>query len=343
MSTLRHMLAVICAIMLISSSAQAGELGAGTSIHVTATPVPLNATAPDQDRIGDLVYRGGLELHSEHNWFGGYSGLTVSPDGRRLTAVSDRGTWLTAELNYQKGRLSGLQSAHVAPLLAPDGRQVGMRSRDAEAIARDPQGGLMVSFEGRHRLSYFPAAPSPVDTIPTQAAAPKDLRRAPSNKGLEALAILGPEQYLLITEDHRNGDMDAIGWILSHARDPERSTAAELSFAVSGLFHPTDAVALPDGDVLVLERRYVLLKGGSMRLRRIARKNIVPGARLVGTSLATIVPPLTVDNMEGVAVRQGPNGKTLIYVMSDDNFSTGLGTLWLPGQRTLLMMFELAE
>lgn len=155
--------------------------------------------------------------------------------------------------------------------------------------------------------------------------------------------MLGPEQYLLITEDHRNGDMDTIGWILSHARDPERSTATELSFAVSGLFHPTDAVALPDGDVLVLERRYVLMKGGSMRLRRIAREDIVPGARLVGTDLATIAPPLTVDNMEGVAVRQGPNGKILIYVMSDDNFSTGLGTLWLPGQRTLLMMFELAD
>ena len=201
----------------------------------------------------------------------------------------------------------------------------------------------MVSFEGRHRLRHFPAAPSPADTIPVLAAAPKDLSRAPSNKGLEALAILGPEQYLLITEDHRNGDMDATGWILSHARDLERSTAAELSFAVSGLFHPTDAVALPDGDVLVLERRYVLLKGGSMRLRRIAREDIVPGARLVGTSLATIAPPLTVDNMEGIAVRKGTNGETLIYVMSDDNFSTGLGTLWLPGQRTLLMMFELVE
>ncbi|HIF08714.1 MAG TPA: hypothetical protein EYQ81_01940 [Sneathiellales bacterium] len=63
----------------------------------------------------------------------------------------------------------------------------------------------------------------------------------------------------------------------------------------------------------------------------------------MGTTLATIPPPLTVDNMEGLAVRSGPNGETLIYVMSDDNFRTSLGSLFLPGQRTLLMMFELSS
>jgi hypothetical protein len=38
--------------------------------------------------------------------------------------------------------------------------------------------------------------------------------------------------------------------------------------------------------------------------------------------------------MEGVSARRGPNGETLVYVVSDDNFNA-------PLQRTLLMMFEL--
>ncbi len=39
--------------------------------------------------------------------------------------------------------------------------------------------------------------------------------------------------------------------------------------------------------------------------------------------------------MEGIAARRGPGGETLIYLISDDNFH--------PWQRTLLLMFELAE
>jgi len=40
-----------------------------------------------------------------------------------------------------------------------------------------------------------------------------------------------------------------------------------------------------------------------------------------------------IDNMEGIAVRRGTNGETLLYMISDDNFSAR--------QRTLLLMFEL--
>lgn len=51
--------------------------------------------------------------------------------------------------------------------------------------------------------------------------------------------------------------------------------------------------------------------------------------------LATLRPPLTVDNFEGLAVREEgaeANRRTFLYIVSDDNFSSG--------QRTLLMKFE---
>ena len=62
---------------------------------------------------------------------------------------------------------------------------------------------------------------------------------------------------------------------------------------------------------------------------------IKPGARLRPIHLATLAPPLTVDNFEGVAARRGPQGETLIYLVSDDNFQAA--------QRTYLMMFRLID
>ena len=50
--------------------------------------------------------------------------------------------------------------------------------------------------------------------------------------------------------------------------------------------------------------------------------------------LAQLVPPLSVDNFEGLAVHPDPAGGWLIYLLSDDNFN--------PLQRTLLLQFHLA-
>jgi hypothetical protein len=43
-----------------------------------------------------------------------------------------------------------------------------------------------------------------------------------------------------------------------------------------------------------------------------------------------------IDNMEGLALRRGADGKTFLYMISDDNYNHAF-------QRTLLLMFELAQ
>ena len=43
-----------------------------------------------------------------------------------------------------------------------------------------------------------------------------------------------------------------------------------------------------------------------------------------------------IDNMEGVALRREKDGKTLLYMISDDNYNLVL-------QRTVLLMFEVAD
>jgi hypothetical protein len=77
------------------------------------------------------------------------------------------------------------------------------------------------------------------------------------------------------------------------------------------------------------------LAGVSVRLMRVAAADIRPGAHLEGREIARWGPPLTVDNFEGVAARRGPDGETLIYLLSDDNFHLL--------QRTLLVMFALED
>jgi hypothetical protein len=70
-----------------------------------------------------------------------------------------------------------------------------------------------------------------------------------------------------------------------------------------------------------------------MEIRHIAADEIHEGARLNGEVLANLsFQDANIDNMEGLAVRRGPRGETLLYVISDDNY-------WRL-QRTLLLMFE---
>jgi hypothetical protein len=81
---------------------------------------------------------------------------------------------------------------------------------------------------------------------------------------------------------------------------------------------------------------YSVLLGANARIVLLRAADIRPGAALRGTELARLSPPLTVDNMEGLSVREAPDGKgVLLYVISDDNFSAL--------QRTLLLQFRLDD
>ena len=54
--------------------------------------------------------------------------------------------------------------------------------------------------------------------------------------------------------------------------------------------------------------------------------------------------PLSVDNFEGLGVRQDSSGTTLLYLLSDDNgCSKQAGVIPPRFQRTLLLLFELTD
>ena len=324
----RRLTALALLVFLAAPLAAAG-LGA-EPIEIEATALPLNPEDRDQRTVGRLSYLGGLKLTSDDSRFGGLSGLVVDADGGRLTAVSDRGFWFSARLvSDNDGAPRALVGAALAPLLGPDGKPVAGRRRDAEAVELAPGGGYIVSFERAHRLWRYGGGGELGDARPAPVETPPALELAPANGGIEALAVLGPGRLLALTEDLRTRDGDLVGWLI------EEGGVSELTYATRHRFRPTDLAVLPDGDLLALERRYSVIAGAGARLVRIARQSIRPGARLEGEEIARLVPPLTVDNMEGLAVRAAPDGGALVYMLSDDNYN--------PFQATLLMVFRLEE
>ena len=88
----------------------------GRPVVVHAQPVARGAG----ETVGRLRYRAILHLTSPDDDFGGFSGLSI--DDGRLTAISDQGHWLTADLELDpRGAATGLRTARMGRLCDDDG------------------------------------------------------------------------------------------------------------------------------------------------------------------------------------------------------------------------------
>jgi hypothetical protein len=148
------------------------------------------------------------------------------------------------------------------------------------------------------------------------------------NGGIEALTALPDGGLLALSERIPAGPDQVAGWRI------EDGAAQPLGYAVSNGFVPTGADWLDD-TVFVLERRFSLFDGGfATRILAVDLAQVREGATLVGRPLVRLGWPAISENFEGIAVRRAADGRTLIYLVSDDNF--------LALQRTLLLQFSLA-
>lgn len=100
-------------------------------------------------------------------------------------------------------------------------------------------------------------------------------------------------------------------------------------------FDISDAAWLPNGDLVLLERKFSLLEGVGIRIRRIPFRTIVAGATIDGPSIFDADLGQEIDNFEGLDVHVTLDGDTVLTLVSDDNFSMI--------QRTLLLQFTLME
>jgi hypothetical protein len=308
---------------------------APVSIEVNARPLPSFDTRDRSHvRFGALEYRSGLILTSRFRGFGGLSGLRLDAKGERFIAISDKGSWFTGRIVYNGREMTGLDDVEASPMLGPDGRPITARGWfDSESIALD---GSMV-YVGLERVNQvlrfdfakgFTRAAGEVVTLPPAA------RKLPFNKGLEALVMV-PKGFALagtLLAISERG-LDAQGNILAFLVGGK--TPGQFTVRRTDNFDISDAVLLPSGDLLLLERKFSLLGGIGIRIRRIPLASVAPGAVINGPSIFNADLGNEIDNMEGIDAHVTPDGETVLTLVSDDNFSMI--------QRNLLLQFTLVE
>jgi hypothetical protein len=303
-------------------------------VEVHATPITAFLLGSNQTKFGSLEFRGGLELGSLDNNFGSLSGLDFAPDGT-LYAVADTGFWFSAKLTEDGGRLTGLTAAKLGPILLQNGKPGPSKiDTDAEGLRIVEEDGVthaLVSFEQTPTVRIYPG-PDFATATPKKIPLPKFVNNISLNKGLEGIAVAsadGPFAGATIAIAERSLDAagNHRGFVLSGPRKGTFSIHRTADFDIS------DAAFLPNGDLLILERKFSFSHGFAVRIRRIAGDDIQPNATVDGTVLLEADSGYRIDNLEGLAVRSGPDGETLLDLVSDNNQNMF--------QQTILLQFAL--
>lgn len=303
-------------------------------LTIESTPLRLNTGQQQEKGIGKLTFLGSIRLTSDDKNFGGLSSIVVSEDRKHFLAITDASHWVTGSLEYTNGKLTGASGAQIGPLRDLDGKPLVDKSGDAESLAVSASfGTAYVSFERDHRIWAYTIKDNGLDTKPHVVATPADLRQAPDNSGLEGIALLQGGRLLALTESFKDSNGNFRGWLLPTGN---KGKIEPLALKPRGPFELTDVRELPDGGILTLERRFSRAGGVGFELRRIAKDEVKAGGIMDGEVVADAGMTYIIDNMEGLSVNRGPNGETIVYIVSDDNFNR-------PLQQTMLMMFELRE
>ncbi|GAA0634013.1 esterase-like activity of phytase family protein [Sphingomonas ursincola] len=311
----------------------------GTGAFVADSPIPGNdsqqitvRTPRDLPRLphqlgnGPLTLVGGWELQSDNSEFGGFSALHAMGNGR-LIALSDAailaGFTITA-----KGRA---QDSFIAPLPVRKGEPSTKKDQDSESLTFDPVSGrYWVGFEQRHRIRRY----APGFARAEATGKPLAMQEWPNNGGAEAMVRLRDGRFLVFSESRSIRPGVTVGLIFRG--DPAETGAKAVSFAYQPPqgYRITDIAQLPDGRLIALHRRFNLAEGVSAKIALIDTNTVRAKALVRPRVIATLKPPLPVDNMEGIAVdREGR--RTILWVIADDNY--------LLLQRSLLLKFELSE
>lgn len=323
-------LAAFAALLLLPAAAPAPPGApaiptAGLSpIAVTVQAVPLDPADPSADRVGRLRFWGGLAIASVDPRFGGVSGLRWWNNG--LLGVTDGGSWLHLRLDEDGDRLSGVARAAMGMIRGPGREPLRGRGHvDAEALDLDPGGGMSIAFDRDRRIwSYRNLADAAwsVD-FPDR----RWIDSLPHGGGISAMA--GAAGWRLFLAEGPTGDGRQEG-LLAATRGLDR-TFARVTVPVEPGLRPTDAQALDAGHIVLLSRRYSPVRGEvdvALDIVPVDAQALTLGA---AEPLARLTTPLTVDNMEGLALRRDGD-RLFLYLIADDNFS--------PLQRTLLLKFE---
>ncbi len=289
-------------------------------------PIEFHESDPDQVRIGYLTFLGGWQLTSDNGKFGGISAIRAT-GADSFVAIGDNGMLFGFTLPRQDASES--PRGFIAPLPGSAGQEFENVMRDAESWAYDADTGkTWVGFEDRNGIVRY----SPSFAREEKAVAPEVMQNWPSNGGSEAMLKMPDGRFIVFSEEAFGPDNSKEAFIFSGDPVENGTTTTRFGYVPPQGYKVTDAAFLPDGQVILVNRRFTLLEGVSAVITIADPADIAAGKAWRGEEIARLKPPYAVDNIEAVTVTE-EEGKTIIWLASDDNFQ--------PFQRSLLMKFRL--
>jgi hypothetical protein len=317
--------------LLITTAALAGPV----ETSVSARAIENFKIASTQTKFGSLEFVGGLSLTSGNADFGALSAFRFFDDGASLLSVSDNGFWISGTITRDAaGKPVAFEQAYISEMSLRGRGAADMKwLSDAEGLLVD-DGVVSVSFERDHRIASGTFDPATFAFASKDEPLPVPAREIRSNRGFETLAKSPAGSALegariAVTEKSLNKRRDIFAGIMD---GPGKGV---FFIARQGEYDITDGDFLPNGDLLLLERKFSMAEGIAMRIRKISGATIKKGATVDGPVLIEADMAYQIDNMEGLDVWQRSDGATMVSLMSDDNHSIL--------QRNLYLEFRLAQ
>lgn len=276
---------------------------------------------PGRDSVDQLAVLDSWQLSSTNPHFGGISAIAV--DGNRLVMLSDDAMLVGTVFDPTATTLEAV----LIPVAGVTGS--GKEARDSESMAIDPETGTRwIGFERSNSIARYSGS-----GVVEARAIPAAMADWPVNGGPEAMVRLGDGRFIVFAEEAPGPDGSTAALLFD--RDPTDPAAVVTRFgyrAPAG-HRITDAALLPDGNLVLLNRRYTALEGVSIIVTRVASTALPgigagAGSVITGNEIARFAPPMAIDNMEALAIDE-QDGRTVIWMMSDDNFSALQRTLLL--------------
>ena len=302
---------------------------ANESQYIALEPIALDARDPARTRVGRLAFLGGWKITSDNGEFGGISSMLAMPDNRFLM-LSDNGTLVGFTLDEANHRAI---RPFIAPL--PDGpappNEYAKKNWDSESFLHDPgTGQFWVGYEHQHSIWRYDPSFARKESVNF----PKVMQKWPDNGGAEAMLRLPDGRFLVFSEsaEYSKGGYQALVFD-ADASEPKNKPVL-MGYRPPKGYKLTDAAILDDKRALMLHRRFTPFDGVSAILSIAQLADFQPGNIASSVPIATLKPPVKVDNMEALAVTRDGD-RTIVWIASDDNFRTL--------QESLFFKFELLK
>jgi len=291
---------------------------------VSFTRVQFDPTEPAHARVGGLTFLGGWQLRSRDPLFGGYSSL--AKHGDRFIALSDFGVYLL----FHRTAKGGFESAGFGNLPDYPGRRGTKSDRDAESMAIGPDGRVWVGFEQYQAIYRY----TPGLLALSAASSPPAMKGWPLNGGPEAMARLADGRFIVFAEEGERADGSTEALLFPGDPTDPRAVPISFGYVAPDGYKAVDAQQLPDGRIAVLNRHFAIADGLWSAMTVFDPATIRPNKIVSSRLVAELRPPLTIGNMEGLAV-EAEAGRTILWMISDDGQT--------PILRTLLLKFRLED